>query len=81
MLSPGRRNTKKAMQKLRFNSSLYSKDSIRKTVGAFSHLAEFKLKQKNGYFEIEIENINPDAREVLADEFSNYALGLTKKCS
>jgi len=69
------------MQKiLRFNTQIYKKEAIREAISAYMHLAKFKVKDNKDYIKVKIENMNPKVKNILMDEFSNYVLGMTKKC-
>jgi len=68
------------MPNLKFNIRIYKKEAIRQGISAYSHLAKFKIKDNKGYLKVKIEKINPEVKDMLVDEFSNYVLGMTKKC-
>lgn len=67
------------MPELKFNPKIYKRKAVKEAIAAFSHLAEFKLNDR-GYIRVKIEHIDRRFKDVLTDEFSNYVLGLTKKC-
>jgi hypothetical protein len=68
------------MLKLRFNAKIYKEKAIQEAISVYSHLARFKVKNNKGYINIGIDKIVAEFKDVLADEFSNYVLGITKKC-
>jgi len=65
---------------LKFNNKIYGKKAIQKAVSAYTHLAKFKVKNEKDYIKVTIEEIAPEVKEVFADEFANYVLGMAKKC-
>ena len=68
--------------KLRFNTRIYRKNAIREAVLAYSNLAKFYITQNKRYIKVKIEinNSNHSIKYIIADEFANYVLVLTKKC-
>jgi len=68
------------MQEVKFSSHIYEKNAVAKAVKDFSHLAKFKVTGIPGYFRVVITNEDAGLKAVLADEFCNYVLGVTKKC-
>lgn len=68
------------MQKLKFSRKIYKQAAIKKAVSAYVDLARFDLHSGKNYFEIAITPVNVKSPNVLIDEFSNYVLGMTKKC-
>lgn len=65
--------------KLKFNKKIYLKSAIKKAIKDYSYLADFVLGQDKNYFLVEITNAPLELKDVLEDEFSNYALSLIKK--
>lgn len=68
------------MPELNFNTKIYKKEAIQKSISAYSHLAKFVLQNNKNYIKVKIENIDREVKNILADEFANYVLGMTKKC-
>lgn len=68
------------MKKLRFNNRIYKKEAIQEAISVYSHLAKFSLAQSKSYFEVRMEKMSADVKNIIADEFANYVLGETKKC-
>lgn len=68
------------MINLKFNTKIYKKKAIEKTISAYSHLAKFKSENNKSYVKVKIDCIESTVKDVLADEFSNYALGMMVKC-
>jgi hypothetical protein len=66
------------MPVLKFNSKIYKKEAIQETISAYSSLAKFRIKVAKDYIEVKIDHIATGFKDVLADEFSNYVLGMTK---
>jgi len=65
---------------VRFNTKIYKREAIKKTLSAYSSLADFILRERRDYIDVEIWNPVSQSGNILADEFSNYALGMVKKC-
>lgn len=65
---------------IRFNTKIYKKQAIQEAIFAYSNLAKFKVKENKDYIKVKIENIDPDAKDIIVDEFANYALAIAKKC-
>lgn len=79
---PGRKNTarKKRMPELRFNTKIYKKKAIEEAISTYSHLARFKVRSNRSYINVRMDKVAPEFKNILADEFGNYVLGMTKKC-
>lgn len=65
---------------LRFNKRIYKKKAIQNAVLAYIPFARFKIADSANHTLVGIEVNEQKDREVLTDEFSNYVLGMTKKC-
>ncbi len=68
------------MKKLRFSNRIYKKEAVQEAISTYSHLAKFSLGQSKSYFEVRIEKMAADVKNIISDEFANYVLGETKKC-
>lgn len=65
---------------LKFNTKIYKKKAIQEAISAYSSLAKFKVEDVKDYINIHMKDIDSSVKDVIADEFANYALGMTKKC-
>jgi hypothetical protein len=65
--------------KISFNSAIYTKKSILETIEAYKNLADFEIEYNDDIFVLNIENAKDDVKDIIGDEFSNYALGLLKR--
>ncbi len=63
---------------IKFDRKIYKLKAIKLAIKEYKELADFNLKQKGKYFEVELKNIDPDVEEVIKDEFCNYVLSLMK---
>jgi hypothetical protein len=63
---------------IKLNKKIYPLRTIKKSVKAFSKLADFKIKQNKDYFLIQIQNIKNQSTEKCKDEFLNYVLYMIK---
>ncbi|MBD3359211.1 MAG: hypothetical protein GF365_00675 [Candidatus Buchananbacteria bacterium] len=64
------------MRIIKFNKKIYRPEAIKQAINDFKNLANFKLKENSDYIEIKINKIDQDYKDILKDEFANYALGL-----
>jgi len=70
------------MPEIKFNTKIYKKKAIQEAVSAYSHLANFTLKETAGFIKVKIEKIdrvNSGIKNIIADEFANYVLGWNKR--
>ena len=67
------------MPEIKFNTKIYEKEAIQGAVSAYSHLANFTLKETTGSIKVKIDKINPQIKNIIADEFANYVLGMNKR--
>ena len=65
---------------LKFNTSIYKKRAIQEAISVYSALAEFSTSRAKRYIRVKISKVSFSVKEVIADEFANYVLGVTKKC-
>lgn len=68
------------MREINFNSKLYSLRAIKEAATAYANHAEFKIIRGKKYINVRISKLRPGYNTILADEFSNYVLGVTKRC-
>lgn len=68
------------MPELKFNTKIYKKEAIKEAISAYSHLAKFTINNTKNYIRVKIDNANSEFKNILRNEFSNYVLGMTKKC-
>jgi len=61
---------------IKFNKHIYNLEAINQAIKEFKNLAEFSIKETNDFFEIKLDNINGEVKEIIKDEFANYVLGL-----
>jgi hypothetical protein len=71
---------KKNPHELKFNTKIYKKRAIKKAISDYAHLTKFSLINSPGYIKIRVDKISSGVKNKLLDEFSNYVLGMTKKC-
>jgi len=63
---------------IRFNKNLYNLKAIKLAIKEYQNLADFSLRQKGSYFQLELKNIDKDVKSIIKDEFCNYVLFLMK---
>ena len=68
------------MPELKFNAKIYKKEAIKKAISVYSSWAKFHCANSKEYIKVRIDSMDPSVKNILADEFSNYVLGVTKKC-
>jgi len=66
--------------KIKFNNQIYNEKAIKTAVSAYNKIAKIKVQKTRSYYLVNIKNAKSCFKQVLKDEFSNYVLGLTKKC-
>ncbi len=59
---------------LKLHKKLYSKAGVQAALAAFSHLGEGRLEKDETHYRILFETVDPSTRDVLLDEFGNFAL-------
>jgi len=64
------------MEIIKFNKKIYNLEAVKKSVAEFKNLANFTIKETDGYIEVTIDKIDNELKGVLKDEFANYVLGL-----
>lgn len=78
--SPGKINMEKNnSQQINFNKQIYSRTALEVAVLAFAELAKFTLRENDKYFLVEIDDIDVEVREIIAEEFANYVLVKMRK--
>ena len=63
---------------VKLNKQFYCLQAIRQAIEAYKHLAKFSIHQTPRYYSIKLSSVADDFRYILKDEFSNYALVLSK---
>ncbi len=66
------------MVSVKLNKQFYSSLAIKQTIEAYKHLANFCVHQTPHYYYIKLSHVADDFKSILKDEFSNYALVLSK---
>ncbi len=64
------------MDIIKFNKKIYNIEAVKQAVEEFKNLADFKVKETNGYIEVKMNKIDKEVKDILDDEFANYVLGL-----
>jgi len=63
---------------INFNKNLYRLKAIKLAIKEYQNLANFSLKQKRNYIQVELSNIDKSVRKIIKDEFCNYVFFLMK---
>lgn len=63
---------------IKLNKRIYRLKAIRQAIKAYSHLAQFSLRQDSRYYQLTLDNTDPALKDILKDEFANYILALNK---
>lgn len=61
---------------IKFDKKIYKLKAVKLAIRDYKELADFVLKTKGDYFEVELKNIDPDVKNIIQDEFCNYVLGI-----
>lgn len=64
------------MQTIKFNKDIYKLPCLKAAITEFADIAKFRLSENGKYLQVQIDKIKPGYSNFLADEFSNYVLGL-----
>jgi len=63
---------------INFNKKFYNLRAIKRTVKAYQNLAEFDIKEKKEYIKVKINKIDKEVKDIIKDEFCNYALAISR---
>ncbi len=63
---------------INFNRSFYNLESIKKAIQDYKGLADFDISVDKKNIKVNLKNINPESKDIIKGEFSNYVLGLMK---
>ena len=63
---------------VKFNKNLYNLKAIKSAIKEYQKLADFNLRQKGNYIQVELKNIDKEVRQIIRDEFCNYVIFLMK---
>ena len=69
---------KKSMAKVKLNKYFYSKQAVKKTMKAYSKFASLKLEEQGKYYCVDIREADSKHKNLIKEEFVNYALALSK---
>ena len=64
------------MEIIKFNKDIYNLKAIEKAIEEYKNLAAIQVKAGKDYFEVKMDNIDSEVKNVIKDEFANYVLGL-----
>lgn len=67
------------MEKVKLNKKLYKLSTIKRAIGAYSHLADISLADQGKYYKISFKKLESKYKGIIADEFINYVLMGIKK--
>ena len=62
-----------------FKKNLYNLEAIKKAARTYQGLADFKINQTKKAVTVHLENIRPEAKDIIKEEFCNYVLALMKE--
>ncbi|MBZ9572764.1 HxsD-like protein [Patescibacteria group bacterium] len=65
--------------KVNFNKKFYNLRVIKKAARTYQGLADFKINQTKELITVSLENIRPEVKNTIKDEFSNYVLAMMKQ--
>jgi len=63
---------------IKFSVRIYKLSVVKSAIKAYRGLADFSIKEKKDYFEVGLENIDKEVKDIIQDEFCNYVLALMK---
>lgn len=59
---------------IKFNKKIYPLAVIKTSIKSFEPVAKFQIKNTKDYIIVILNKIQPNIKEVIKDEFSNYVL-------
>lgn len=71
---------RRTVQLVKFNARIYKKEAIKKAILIFSSLSSFKITDSKDYISVVMDIKDFRLKDILPYEFSNYVLGMTKRC-
>lgn len=66
-------------KEIRFSKKIYTKKAIENSIGAFCHLARFRISADTNHFIVSVDAIDKDVKDVFKDEFCDFVLAELKK--
>lgn len=66
-------------EKICFNKKIYTQKAIKNTIDAFHHAAHFRVSSDKKYHIVSVDKIDADIKDVLTDEFCDFAMVELKK--
>ncbi len=63
---------------IKFNKKIYKLKAIKSAIKKYQNLANFCLEEKEGYIWVRLTKIDQEVKDIIKDEFCNFALYLTK---
>jgi len=63
---------------IELNKNFYNLKAVKRTAKAYKELARFSIKDTGKKIEVTMKNIDEDVKDVIEDEFCNYALSEVK---
>ena len=73
-----KRSDKRENILINFDKRLYNLKAIKLAIKEYQKLANFNLRQKKNYIQVELKNIDKEVRQIIRDEFCNYVIFLMK---
>jgi len=64
---------------INFDKKLYKLKAVKSAIKEYQKLADFNLRQKGNYFQVELKNIDKGVKQIIKDEFCNYVLFKSKE--
>lgn len=64
---------------INFNKKLYTLKAVRSAIKEYQNLADFNMRRRGSYVQIELKNIDKDVNKIIKDEFRNYVLFKSKE--
>ena len=60
--------------KIDFSKKIYKIEPIQSAIDAYSSVADFSISNKKNKIEVTLDNIDEEVKDIILDEFKNYAL-------
>lgn len=66
------------MAKVKLSKYFYSKQAVKQAIKAYSQFASLELEEQGKYYCVDIRQVNSKHKNLIKEEFANYALVLSK---
>jgi len=69
---------RKKIVSIKFDKKIYKVKIIKKAMEDYKELADISFKDDKDFCSVKFDNIDKDFKNIIIDEFANYALALSR---